>query len=67
MKKELEELLEMIKGEGRHYILGPGLHTYPKGDKNNQKIFAACLELEQENLICRQIDESDHVLWIPKK
>ena len=66
MKKELEELLQMIRGEGNWFITGPGLSTYPKGDENNKKIFAACLELEEEGLFWRRTDEPDYVFWLPK-
>lgn len=67
MEKHLKELLQLIKGEGRFYVLGSGLHTYPNGDENNKKIFARCLELEQKDLIYRKIDEPSFVLWVAKE
>ena len=45
MREDLRELLDVIRGEGRFYVWGSGLHTYPEGDENKKKIFAACLEL----------------------
>ena len=65
MREDLRELLDVIRGEGRFYVWGSGLHTYPEGDENKKKIFAACLELEQEGLIHRAREEPDHVLWVP--
>lgn len=63
----MQELLNFIKGEGRFRLLGNGIHTYPERDKNNQKIYDACLVLESMGVIERTIDDPGHVVWVAKE
>lgn len=43
------------------------MHTYPERDKNNQKIYDACLVLESMGVIERTIDDPGHVVWVAKE
>jgi len=56
-------LLAEIRGE---HGLGPGISSYPRlADDNQRRVHALCVGLERSGLIHRQIDEPDHVLWMP--
>lgn len=57
------DLLAMIHGVGR--AGGIGMHTYPAGDKGNQALYRACVRLEERGLVRRQIDQPDHVFFMP--
>jgi hypothetical protein len=57
------DLLAAIHGVGR--AGGMGLHTYPKGDAGNQSLYRACVRLEERGLLRRQIDQPDHIFFMP--
>ena len=59
---DLREMMRFIKGEGKYWFIGIGIHTHP--ETIQQKY---CEELEARGLIYRQIDEKNHVFWMPKK
>ena len=63
--KALDELLQIIKGEGRWAIIGKGITTYPNRDKGNQKIHDGCLELELRGVIERHLVEENYIVWKP--
>jgi len=57
---DLREMMRSIKGEGKYRFTGIGIHTCP--GTIQQKY---CEELETRGLIYRQIDEKDHIFWMP--
>jgi len=61
----LQELLSLIRGEGKFAITGKGLHGYPFRDSNNTRIFNECRKLEELGLIYRKIDLPGYVLFAP--
>lgn len=65
LREELQDLLQCIRAEGRFQVLARGLHTYPTGDKDNRRLFAACLELEELGLIHRHASGPGWVFWMP--
>jgi hypothetical protein len=66
-KAELNELYDIVAGNGRWAIVGSGLRTYPDSDEWKQiRLHQGCLELEKQDRIQRKIDEPDYVLWVVK-
>jgi hypothetical protein len=61
-----QDLFDLIKGTGKYSIFGGGLHTYPGKGQANQRLHDACVELENEGLIKRQIDELGYVFFVAK-
>lgn len=64
-KGGLEALLHLIQGKSG--ILGPGIRTYTIDDPRHKPLHEACLELERQGKIVRQIEEGDMVLWMPRE
>lgn len=62
-ESDLEELYKFINNP----MSGRGIHTWPHGDENNQRIYAACVELERRGKLHREIDEPEHVFWSPSE
>lgn len=68
--EELKELLDFISGKGIFSHLSGGVHTYPiSQDEDHRSLFAACIQLENMQLVYRFIDQPDHVCFkaIPEK
>ncbi|HEA65260.1 MAG TPA: hypothetical protein ENI07_00320 [Desulfobacterales bacterium] len=64
-RKSIDELLQLIRGEGKFGSLGKGITSYPNGDENNQNIHSDCLELERRRLIYRHyISECGSIVWM---
>lgn len=66
-EKAAGDLLDMIRGVGKHQFIGPGVTSYPVGDENNQKIHGLCLDLEQRGLIYRHDENDKAIVWMPTK
>lgn len=65
---EQQELLDLIAGRGKWAWTGKaGFHTHPSASKNQDALHSACLELEQNGLIRRLIDEPGNVCWVEAK
>jgi hypothetical protein len=63
---KLADLLDIIGGRGPWEWLGPGLLTYPDGDRAEQALHADCEMLERLGLVERERpDASEGVLWMP--
>ena len=55
---ELAELLAFMRGEGAYrWLYSHTLRTYPDGDANDQRLYAACRALECRGLIRRVAQE----------
>lgn len=65
-EKDLDDIFNFIDGKLFPHF-GKGIHTWPNGDENAKRTFAACLELEKQGRIVRTIDEPDHVHWMPAR
>jgi hypothetical protein len=65
---DLAELLALVRGEGRWRWLGKWLTSHPQAteDKNQQRIHAAMLILEERGHVCRHyVSDSGSVTWAP--
>ena len=55
----------MIRGEGEFSFIGKGITSYPNGDKNNKRIHAGCLELEERGEIYQHCVGESSITWMP--
>jgi hypothetical protein len=65
-ESDLDAIFDFINGKTFPHF-GKGIHTWPNGDENSKRKFAACLELEKQGRIVRKVDEPDHVFWMPSR
>ena len=68
-EKDLDELLELVRGDGVWRWLGNGLTSHPQAteDANQQRIHAAMLVLEARGHVRRHYtSDAGSVTWAPK-
>ncbi len=59
-KEQLKGLMSFINHE-----MISGITSYIDRDKNNDKIHQGCLQLEEQGLIKRHLDNGKYIVWKP--